>query len=254
MPRQQAAKQKPSVHPSDLECTAYHEAGHAVAAIALPRGVKQVSIVPDEERGSLGHCRNSELPSLVRLEYEDSPYLRRSVELECITFCAGGIAETKRRGRRNHTGARADMNNAFELASRLFGDEVGEKYLSYLHARAAQLLERPEHWAAVEYVARELLEHQTITGRHAKELFRQAELDLMPPDVRQSAEKLRPSWAVATKADARERRVAAVERRLRTVETNLLLVAQRYQELNRRKEELRAELARLRGKGRGKAE
>lgn len=36
--------------------TAYHEAGHAVAALAQGRRVLFVSIVPDAHDGSLGHC------------------------------------------------------------------------------------------------------------------------------------------------------------------------------------------------------
>src|SRR5687768_16582917 len=37
------------------ESTAYHEAGHAVVALALGRPVDQVSILPDRER--LGVCK-----------------------------------------------------------------------------------------------------------------------------------------------------------------------------------------------------
>ena len=36
------------------EATAYHEAGHAVAALALGRPVDHVSVLPDRER--LGQC------------------------------------------------------------------------------------------------------------------------------------------------------------------------------------------------------
>jgi ATP-dependent Zn protease len=38
-----------------LERTAYHEAGHAVAAYVVHRGNRSVSIIPDESDGTLGH-------------------------------------------------------------------------------------------------------------------------------------------------------------------------------------------------------
>lgn len=41
---------------TDEHATAYHEAGHAVAALARGRPVTLVTIVPDEQAGSAGHC------------------------------------------------------------------------------------------------------------------------------------------------------------------------------------------------------
>ena len=46
-----------------LRARAYHEAGHAVIALDMRRGVRLVSIISDEGRGSLGHCQNDRLPN-----------------------------------------------------------------------------------------------------------------------------------------------------------------------------------------------
>lgn len=41
----------------DLEPTAFHEAGHAVAPFAVGRTFQHVTIVPDDEDESLGHVQ-----------------------------------------------------------------------------------------------------------------------------------------------------------------------------------------------------
>ena len=43
------------MEPADNEMTAYHEAGHAVVALALGRTVHKVSVLPNRER--MGECR-----------------------------------------------------------------------------------------------------------------------------------------------------------------------------------------------------
>ena len=47
------------------ERTPYHEAGHAVMSFYRRRRILQVSIEPDEEKGSAGHTLNSEKDTMV---------------------------------------------------------------------------------------------------------------------------------------------------------------------------------------------
>ena len=122
------------------EATAYHEAGHAVAALALGRPVQRVSILPNRER--LGHC---EFGKGVFRPSED--WLERE-----ILIALGGLAAEAR-----YTGAYA-WNRAERLERRLL-------------AKAEHLLSQEHHWRAVELIAAELLRQGAISGRAARALF-----------------------------------------------------------------------------------
>jgi ATP-dependent Zn protease len=99
-----------------LECTAYHEAGHAVISFALGRPVKRVSIIPDEAEGSLGHCAHGVWPKSRRPDFNNDDRTRAFVENEIFILLAGSAAEAKARGRHNHVGARSDHANTVDLA------------------------------------------------------------------------------------------------------------------------------------------
>jgi ATP-dependent Zn protease len=163
---------------SELECTAYHEAGHAVAHLLLGGAVRQVSIVPDAGRARLGHCRRYHLPSF-RPDIDNGPKALPRVEREVVAYFAGGIAEAHFRGRHCRSGARRDMEAAFDLACRVCAsDEEAEKFLAWLYVRAKGLITAERHWPAVEAVARELLARRTLSGAAARAAFASA---LGPP-------------------------------------------------------------------------
>jgi hypothetical protein len=160
--------------PSELECIAYHEAGHAVVAVALGRAVNRVSIIPDEERDTLGHCANRKMP-FFHPDYDYDRKTRALAEREILIYIAGGIAEARVRGRHNHVGARADIGMAMDMAARMSGDtEEASAYLAWLHARAKNLVAVPWHWRAVEKVAAVLLARQRISGQAVRRLFQEA--------------------------------------------------------------------------------
>jgi hypothetical protein len=168
------SKTRERPRPSLIECTAYHEAGHAVAAIALRRAVTQVSIIPDDVAGSLGHCAHRKIDSF-HPEWDSSDRTRSQVEREITTFLASGIAEAKFKGHRRRIGAATDIDNAVNLACCVSGDaEEAEKYVAWLYARTKNLLALPWHWRAVEKVAAALLAKRQISGRDARKLFEAA--------------------------------------------------------------------------------
>ncbi len=101
-----------------LTATAYHEAGHPVAAIEVNLPVKEVSIIPNTERNSLGQCSEPKAPRwLLDAEYDVSLRVRDRLERMMIVLLAGPIAEARWTGRRNHVGACGDMNEAVDLMS-----------------------------------------------------------------------------------------------------------------------------------------
>jgi ATP-dependent Zn protease len=140
--------------------TAYHEAGHAVLALALGRPVHGVSALPNRER--LGVCEFRKgvfRPSEDRLERE-------------MLIALGGIAAEA-----IHTGAYAwnqaerDLQYVRELAERRAGRRQAERLERRMLAKAEHLIVKPGHWRAVELIAAELLKQGEISGRAARHLF-----------------------------------------------------------------------------------
>jgi ATP-dependent Zn protease len=117
---------KPKRRPSALEYTAYHEAGHAVAAIALRAGVERVSVVPDEVPDSVGHCLCKTAPRepdpVAGRDSRSALRARDEVERAIMISLAGGIAEARWKGHGRGLGADRDLQNAYGLAFRVCAD------------------------------------------------------------------------------------------------------------------------------------
>src|SRR5262245_7709977 len=120
------------------EATAYHEAGHAVIALALGRPVQHVSILPDRE--SLGLC-----------EFGRSGFRPAEDWLEREALIAlGGIAAGARlTGDRAWEGAARDLEYVTRLCVSRAGERRAERLMRRLLARAEHLLTNPGHWRAV---------------------------------------------------------------------------------------------------------
>lgn len=141
--------------------TAYHEAGHAVAALALDRPVVKVSILADRDRA--GIC------SFGKAVFRPS---EDWLEREVLISLAGMAAEAKRTGHYDRLAAGRDLRYARTLSLKRAGNErQAERLERRLLAKAEHLLQREEHWAAVERIAAELLRLGEISGRQARHLF-----------------------------------------------------------------------------------
>jgi hypothetical protein len=144
-----------------------------MAGYVAGRDFTSVTIVPDEDAGSLGHVsctawRDDFTPEFWSpADDDDTPEL---IERDVITSLAGMIAERRFRGRYNHVGAADDLRQAVSMADYLSGDPRDtERYLNRAWERAEALL--AEHWPAVETLAAALLERQTLTGDEAREII-----------------------------------------------------------------------------------
>ena len=130
---------------TDAKAVAYHEAGHAVVALALGGKVRLVEIGPRPH----AHC------------------LHRTKTNKAITALAGDLAE--QRACPNSTwDAFVDLRVALDTAELLAPDEPLDALQEFLD-RAEALLDR--HWCAVEAVAAALLKHGTLTGAEVDALF-----------------------------------------------------------------------------------
>src|SRR5262245_600580 len=126
--------------------TAYHEAGHAVVAMALGRPIHQVSVLPN--RDYLGIC---EFGKGVFRPSED--WLERE-----ILIALGGIAaEARFTGDYAYDAAGRDFQYVRKLSVQRAGERRAERLERRLLAKAEHLLADEGHWRAVELIAAELL-------------------------------------------------------------------------------------------------
>lgn len=141
--------------------TAYHEAGHAVAAMVLGRPVAWVSVRPD--RKFLGVCA---FGKGVFRPSEDW------VEREAVIALAGPAAEAGLTGEMDWAAAAHDYDYAFGLARGRGGDDrKADRLVKRWLAKADHLLGRGDTWSVVEKIAAELLRLEEISGRAARHLF-----------------------------------------------------------------------------------
>jgi hypothetical protein len=144
------------------EATAYHEAGHAVVALALGRPVHRVSVLPNHER--LGQC-----------DFRKAPFRPSEdwLEREMLIALGGLAAEARHTGDYAWAEAGQDWQYVRDLAVRRAGERRAGRLASRLLAKAEHLLAQEGHWRAVELIAAELLRRGAISGRAARHLFEQ---------------------------------------------------------------------------------
>ncbi|MBA3313222.1 MAG: cell division protein FtsH [Planctomycetota bacterium] len=144
--------------------TAYHEAGHAVVALALGQPVHRVSVRPKEQW--LGRCEFQK----GRIRSAHDP-----VETQILIMLGGLAAEARHTGHYALDGAARDLWAVRSLTERR---AAGAKQVDRLERRmldkTEHLLDQPGMWEAVESIAEELLCRTEISGRAARHLFDQA--------------------------------------------------------------------------------
>ena len=146
----------------NLEATAYHEAGHAVMALALGRSIQRVSILPGREW--LGRCEFQKGRARPNEDW---------LEREIFISLAGLAAEARHTGQYVWVGAAQDLRNVRRLTTQRAGERQADRLQRRLLAKVEHLLARSENWRAVVLIAAELLRCETISGRAAWHLFEQ---------------------------------------------------------------------------------
>jgi hypothetical protein len=152
-----------------LEATAYHEAGHAVAAWWLDLPFKYVTINPDV--GSLGHVMHNQAPKWFNPEIETGDRQRLRGERHIMAGFAGQIAEGKYRGRRPRYGMDSDNDSAVNMAMYFCGTtDTTEAFMHFCFLSSRDLTIKS--WWAVKAVAKALLERMTLSRKEVKETIR----------------------------------------------------------------------------------
>lgn len=148
---------------SERAGTAYHEAGHAVVAIALGRSFRKVTIVPDED--SLGHVLHRPFPKGFRPDIDVDLRSERRIRQSVLCSLAGMAAE--RRGCGRATGYSEDLSRADDMMSYLSArPSVEQLWYRLLQAQTEATLE--QWWPGVEALCAALLARRTIPGPRAR--------------------------------------------------------------------------------------
>lgn len=153
-----------------VELTAYHEAGHAVAAVVLRVGAVYASIVPDAVMGTVGHVKHLGWPGPPPDVEGDLARVRRHAEPRIILALAGVVAEKRHHGRRhNWIGANSDLRAATDLMGHFVSPRQLQAYTDWMWARTEDLVEL--WWPQIEAVATALLDRRTMRGREIREVM-----------------------------------------------------------------------------------
>ncbi len=177
--------------PGALELRAYHEAGHAVAAVLRGFALARVSILRRGEHGGaceyVGEARFHLRAAGVRAVGTPGRVLQRiarsaasvalagSVAQDAIALEHGYIALDQRTGRPFplfSAGAEADEQSARAMASRLYGRGPGQReFLRRMRTTTERLLGSREAWRAVNALARALLRAGCVEGARAERII-----------------------------------------------------------------------------------
>ena len=146
--------------------TAYHEAGHAVVALAHDRPVHRVSVLPNQLH--LGQCEFRKGVQRASVDW---------VEQEILISLAGMAAEARLTGRYDRGAAGRDLRHARTLALQRATEKQLDRYERRMLAKVENLMSDDAIWKAVESIAAALMRHGQISGRAATHLYKLATRD-----------------------------------------------------------------------------
>ncbi len=152
-----------------VTATAYHEAGHAVMAFLVGRPVEKVTISPAHlQTGGmrLGACK---------VQKGRTKASQDSVEDQVLILLAGMVAERQVTQRYCLGGADQDLRVAQRvLANRAPTERQMEKLMRRLLDKTEHVLSDAVNRQAIQLIAAELVEKETISGRAVRHLYDQA--------------------------------------------------------------------------------
>ena len=161
-----------------LESTAYHEAGHAVAAYQLGQLVKSATIIPNDDLfGSVStdpYFSGNEWDQLIGVEPEDiSGDMQQRLENDVLVSLVGPAAQKRFNpfGYRKFHGEQ-DRKIAMNWLEKLEGDnKILGHYFRMFDLRAHNFVQRSPNWGLICHLAETLLAKPTLTGDEVKSVI-----------------------------------------------------------------------------------
>jgi ATP-dependent Zn protease len=155
---------------------AYHEAGHAVAAVVMKIPLKRVTIVPEGDSSGTATLQEPSTRVRKQLNYglSEGPCAKDTIERRVVFVLAGDAAEKKLlRSCTDQVNNESDLRTAEELVQQIcHSDEEYHAYFSLLLTRTLVLVDR--NWSPIENVASALLERSTLSGRVVKRIVEES--------------------------------------------------------------------------------
>jgi ATP-dependent Zn protease len=150
--------------------TAYHEAGHAVMAMAVGRSIQKVTIAPGKLQfgGSrLGTCE---------IKKGRSKGSKDQLEDDVLVLLAGMVSESRFTGVYCPAGASQDLREvSARLCTRAASQRQHETLLKRMLSKTEHILNDQANLEAIRAITKELLEKTTISGRAVKHHFEMAQ-------------------------------------------------------------------------------
>lgn len=150
--------------------TAYHEAGHAVMAMAVGRSIQKVTIAPGKLQfgGSrLGTCE---------IKKGRSKGSKDQLEDDVLVLLAGMVSESRFIGVYCPAGASQDLREvSARLCTRAASQRQHETLLKRMLSKTEHILNDEANLEAIRAITKELLEKTTISGRAVKHHFEMAQ-------------------------------------------------------------------------------
>ena len=161
----------------EIAIVAHHEAGHAVLSRNLRLGVREVSIIPQDD--SLGYVTHWPFPASFQPDVDNGTATEARVRKHIIVLLAGDAAEarfrrlTRRRQRPLNQDPGSDWYKAVDLAAYMTGSpkEAGA-YLDWLLVKTREMIENEWTWAKITHVAETLIVERRLSGRRLGEVVR----------------------------------------------------------------------------------
>jgi len=155
-------------HTSEDEITAWHEAGHAFAAVWLGATIESVSIDPDRDDGP------QRFGDIV-VQWDRSRFADREIaERSVMLALSGPVSEMIHRGDAFHPATvnewSGDWQLAWNAAAFIPQKTARLKHLENVTRQLYHALAQDHHWAAIGAIVDHLLAHEVLEGETVHEI------------------------------------------------------------------------------------
>lgn len=157
-----------NVFTNEIEMAAYHQAGHAVAALYYQVAFGQITLDPDGRLGEffLERCTLAGWESLSKEQ--------REAELTLIL--AGELAERKAKNGKRRTGPESAW--VLDVLGNLEGsEEIARACFRYVELKTQALLDQPYVWEVTRKIACQLLEKQELAFVELNQIWHREDIN-----------------------------------------------------------------------------